>query len=449
MKVHGIQRDAPSRRRPVKALGICRAFFVLLCSLLMTLNTQAIRCLDVFTEQQNNKPQTLAQKATFLLTLAAGTLTPMAVLAAGGFGGVGGGGGVATFKYVIDANRVRSNIRENEPIPPESWARARIQTLDGWEMEQNGMKKFATEPGADWQQILAIAHKNLELVSPIMAKQVRQVSEWMAFGEWKETEQLPILKDATPEKNLHPMHVQIQLALRLSEGNNLRSQGPAQGKVDLKVVFNKPLFDRMDPFEQAMLVFHEQMYALAQAKGYNSSDKFRSFVQIFFSDSILRINSKSENGSRLFKESAELKHFLARYFGDYVMFFADQAQLAPGNPRTAQRHLFVFQELIRELRDVVKDCMKYGRSSHDCSTLAQFQFSLRKDVSPEKAFLFLTFFFLEKRMGAINAEALLNENLSPVEFNQLMEKACKLMVQHKNSLTSDAVIMKSAQLYCR
>lgn len=405
----------------------------------------ANRCVDLFTKPKTSL--TTLQKAAFWLTLTSGTLAPLATMA-GGFSGTGGGGGIASFANPKDAQRARELIKEGKELPPDLLANAKIQTLEGWEMQKWGLEPIEASPGASWQIYLAKAKENLRAVSPIIASKLDLVKDWMSFSDWQGVENLPSYKDANPSHNATELQVPIQLALRLSDGNSSGQKGPVLGKVRLKVIFNMQLFERLSPLEQAMLVLHEEFYALGQAIGHESSDHVRPLVTLFFSKYGEELARDSEGGVIPVGIIPGIKKRLTAHFGDYVMFFSELAPRKPSAPRTAERHSAVFLEVVLELREQMIRCRGTGMSPQACAQQIHDAFGRRDDVSPEKAFMYLSYFFLEKHKGALNAEALMDTTKTDAELKEVLDKACKLMIAGASTMLPEIILIRPALVYC-
>jgi hypothetical protein len=305
------------------------------------------------------------------------------------------------------------------------------------------------DKAADWRVILAQAKANLRMVSPVIARRMEQLSEWMEFSEWSSADFLPIVNDAHANQPLTEIDVPIQFAVRLSLGNNLAKQGPSRSKIRIKVIFNQKLFNLLDPIDQAILIFHEQLYALGQAVGLQDSDEIRPLVSIFFSNYFEDLRSRSNNGLKPVGLIPFFKDKLTRYFGDYAIFFSDLDVPDRGLAYSADRHFSVFVELINDLRKYMSECRGLGFSKDVCAEKSMFRLSMDPNLSEEKAFLFMTYFFLEKNLNAINSELIMDAELSLDEYKKALDFACLTLKEHAVQIEPSILAIKLALNYCR
>lgn len=397
-------------------------------------------------------------------TITAGTLMPFIALAKGGFSGSGGGGGVATFNNAKDAEIARKLIAEGKPLPKNLLKNAKIRTVERWEMDHTeSLKPFKNDNGDSWPTLHAKAKDNLRILSSVTFRLLNQVSDWMAFAEWSAIDALPNLPDATLRHQLGDREVRVQLAIRLSEGNSLPGKGPTRDRIKLKVIFNKTLFDLLDPLDQAILVLHEELYALAQAAGNNHSDEIRPLVELFFSEYFADLRARSGNGIIPAGSLPFFKLKLLSAIGDYPVFFADHKPPPRGAPRSADRHFAVFVDVITELRKLMKTLQEEGHAaplrpsfSEDATVepppVAKKAFDLfanHPDITDEQAFVFLSYFLLERMMKAVNAEAIMDSQRSPRELQEALDHTCKVLKEISPRLNPQFVPIEKALRYCR
>ena len=404
---------------------------------------------------KSEKPEGLARSwdkilpyAYYGAATAAGLFFPLASLA-GGFSGSGGGSGVLSFKSNTEAAMVREMIAEGKVIPSRGLKTGRLRTLERFEMDSKGTAPFSLPPEAKWQDYLAKAYQNVRMLSPILARRLEQISEWMEFGDWQHQSALGLLGDANPRHALSENEVAIQVALRLSNGNSKRQDGPTLQKVEIKILFDKRIFDLFDPLDQAILVLHEQLYALGQAAGLKSSDEIRPLVILSFSDYANNLQLRSRGGLLPVGSIPLFKEKLATQFGDYAMFFADLGKIPNTRPRTADRHFNLFVEVISELREGMRSCLGSGMAPSDCGPRVLLAYGKRDDLSDEKAFVFMSYFLLEKNLRIINSEALINDKLSEEEFVSNLDFACAELRKASLRIKDHSPGLTAAMRYCK
>lgn len=411
---------------------------------LSALNQPVDRPLDI------NKNRLSKKLLPFFYGAAASTAFLMPVLSlAGGFSGSGGGGAVLTIKNKSDLKKANTLRNSGKPLPLKLAKRGQLRTLERFEMEKSGTTPLPFSSGESWQTILDRAYDNVRMISPVLARRLEQVSQWMAFADWRQFADLPIINDATPRHELAPTDFYLQAALRLSNGNNLAVQGPARQKVDIKVLFNQELFELFDPLDQAILVLHEQLYALGQAGGLNTSDDIRPLVTLFFSEYSQDLKERSRDGLLavgllpFFKEQLTLK------FGDYAVYFSQVDKIQKTKDRSADRHFNLFVEVILELRDLMRECNKTGIEKAACAAKVLTEYVARDDLPPERAFVFINYFLLEKTLGIVNSEIIMNNKLSNDKYIEVLDFICKQIKLNADSMVDEARAMKAALTYCQ
>jgi hypothetical protein len=394
-------------------------------------------CEDAFAPPAH--PNWLKHLAFWSVTTGA-AVTPFAALA-GGFGGVGGGGGVAKFADPRDARAAREFIAKGEQIPAELLSRSTLMTLDRWEMRSKGFDPFVYPEGTTWQTLHARAIENLRLVSPLVALRLEQVAEWMSFTDWVAAEGLPKYPDANPAYNTSFTDVPVQLALRLSNGNSTTDL--TQNRVDLRVIFDQRAFKLMSPLDQAMLVFHEQLYALAQANGQISSDMVRQFTMRFFQEDSKSWPDRTMGGLWPSGPFPDWQQNFAVYWGDYVMYFANLDKPYLKADRTPARHLYAFTEILRYLRERQGKCMAKLNDGPECAKRNHIEFMRRPDLSDEDAFLFLSYFTLQKSMHRLTTEVFMDQKTPPEKYLAGMILAKNLLQSFRFDSDFDAARVKA------
>ena len=430
-----------------KFLTVLRFFVLCVFASTQIAHAQGLQCSDLILRQDENQPTKL-QMAAFKWLTGAAALAPL-LAKAGGFSGSGGGEGVISFPTPEMAKMAQSFIDKNQPIPEHIMKLATIKSLEAWESQKTALELFSVREDATWIEIYNQALNHIRVVSPIVASRLVQVSKWMEFSDWDGQSHIPNLGDANPISPLGQNEVRVQLAIRLSDGNNVKGQGPTTGALRLKVLFNRPLFDKLSAMDQAILVLHEQFYALGQAVGQQTSDHIRPLVRAFFTREAVDWENRSENGIRLLGITDFFKTKLMQAFGDYPMFFANVGELPRGEARSAARHLSVFGEVLRELREEMNKCLKGGLAGRACADQIQTSYLKKTNLTEEQAFVFLSYFYSERSLKALNAESIMNPESLRLDYEKAMGLACEIILQNANNFVDDLTGVPLAVKYCR
>lgn len=381
---------------------------------------------------------------------AAITFAPYVALARGNFSGSGGGSGVATFSTKEDADLARAIVNRGGTLPEDLLRRAKIQTLERWEMTKGQAGPFSVRPTESAQDILQRGHENLRLLTPVVARRLEQIAAQIQFANWEGAESLPTIVDAKPVLPLGPFEVQIQLAVRFSEGNNRRGYGPTKDGVRLKVYFNKPLFSLLDPLDQAILMMHEQLYALGQASGQTNSNNVRPLVKFFFAAHADHVKRRTDNFLRPNRFTTFVQLQINRHFGDYTVFFSnlDPQTIVP-NASLADRHFYAFVQLINEMRGIKNHYLALGYHPDQAAGEALRALAFNPLLSGEKAFMYLAYFFLQKKDKSLNAEALADDRRTSADYTRILALACEQVAGAAKRLVQGLTVGKIAVAYCK
>jgi hypothetical protein len=365
----------------------------------------------------------------------------------GDFSGSGGGGGVACFPTEALASQAEASLAQGKPLSDALLAQAKIRVLELWEMEakQASIRTFAGEK--DWRKILEIVKSDLRMASPLFVRKMEIAADWMQFSSWEKTPALSRLEDANPTSPIPANCRRIQLALRYSDGNHKKGEGPVSGKLRLKVVFDERLFAALSPADQAALVLHETFYAMAQAVGHGDSDQVRNFVRVLFNTPIEGWGPASRRGIVLIEDTWFIQQKLIENLGDYVLFFTDLD--LPEVDRTkvsAERNFAAFLEVVRYIRKVDSPCRK-SNPAYVCHGPTMDKVLARTDYQPDEAFVLLSYFLWHQTARKLNAESVMDITRDEGRFGDAMGQACALL--DPNSFrVKNPTILKRANEYC-
>lgn len=365
----------------------------------------------------------------------------------GDFSGSGGGGGVACFPSEALATEAEASLAQGKPLSDAQLAQAKIRVLELWEMEakQLTIRNFAGEK--DWRKILERVKSDLRMASPLFVRKMEIAADWMQFPAWEKNPALSRLEDANPTSPIPTNCRRIQLALRYSDGNHKKGEGPVPGKLRLKVIFDERLFAALSPVDQAALVLHETFYAMAQAVGHEDSDQVRNFVRMIFNQLVEGWGPMSRRGIVLTPQTWFLQQKLIENMGDYVLFFTEID--LPKVDRTkvsAERNFAAFLEVVRYIRKIDSPCRAKNPASV-CHGPTMDKVLARTDYRPDEAFVLLAYFLWHQTAQKFNAESVMDVTRDENRFGDAMEQACVLL--DPNSLrVKNPTILKRANEYC-
>jgi hypothetical protein len=427
-----------------------KMIFTILISLQIGSHAESrpLKCQDLL--NHDSRHQIALDNLVYWGLTTAGALASLPAWAGGGFSGSGGGGGIISTPSQKNLKTIKNLIRNNQALTPELLREIQVKSLERWELEQDSLDLLAIPEHTRWQEILAIVHQRVRIISPIIADKLVQLSQWMKFEDWQAATSLPQHKDFKLNYSFKEDELFVSLALRLSEGNNLSIQGPSRRNIKLHVIYNSELFAQLEPIDQSILVFHEQLYALAQASGHTTSDEIRPLVKLFFSDYFNSISAQSQNGILASPNLIFFKNKMNLVFGDYTVYFsnstADQT-LVPGSARSTQRHLYVFHEVIEKLRLQMAD-QDQKIPQHLRAENSFLGFSKDSTLTPEQAFIFMIYFFLEKTLREFNAESLMDIQIDTKTHEKRLKIACELLKIHADQLVAELPALRLAMIYC-
>lgn len=367
----------------------------------------------------------------------------------GGLSGSGGGGGVICFTKLEDALESDKWLTKNLQLPKAMLDKGRLQVLETWEMDNTNQPIWTAESGTTWEEHLEKVKNAIRDRFPLFMYRVDQTADWIKYTSWEDVPNLQVLDDAEPMVPIPETCRRVQLVLRFSEGNNSVGQGPVSEAPRIRIVFVKEYFSRLSPTDQAVLMFHEQLYILAQAVGHNSSDVIRGFIRLFFANSI---NYTASRESLIFRSPSEkmIRSYLITFLGDYIVYFHKSSSLNPGTVFSAQRHFYVYLQMMLHLREKVVKCLatakKLGASDSECMPDTMRKFEVSEDVKNEDAFIFFVVHGLEDRMSFNGDQIMDPTGRNPDLFELSMKTMCSAISKNGNMKFS---MVKKSMDYCK
>ena len=365
---------------------------------------------------------------------------------AGGLSGKGGGSGVACFPSEEIAQKANLWIKANKILPEELLTQAQLQTLESWEQEQINYKIWKAAPGATWEAHLEKVKNMLRDTFPLFMYRVDHTHNWTNLSSWDETEELGLLEDATPIKPIPPHCRRIQLAIRDSSGNNAPGEGPTPNEVQVKIQYVKRYFDKLSPTDQAILVFHEQLYILAQAVGHSDSDIIRAFIRIFFTEPQSEEKASMDQLVRISPIEAELKLQLIRHFGDYPIFF-NLSDSLNATPYSSQAHFKTYMAMTKRLRSQTHDCIQEGKvAANECTNVVMNPYRLIPTLTSAETFIYMAMHGLERSSRLFNVDQVLDPSgRNPSVFLESMKRMCGFILYEAKQ---SSFVVKKAGEYC-
>ncbi len=418
--------------------------------LIRPVQAQISRCEDLLlqTELSTDSSQARFQQALLVAATLGATFYPYLAMA-GGFSGVGGGEGLLLFPNKEDARLAKTYIQSHRPIPDDLLSKAQIKTLDRWEMEKAEVTLMPHTQRDTAQTLLERAQSNLRLISPLLANRLHRLSPQIGVSQWTPLQFLPRIGDANPTEAVPDTAVRVQLAARFSQGDNPLGLGPVQSELRLQVVYDARLFQLLSPIDQAMLIFHEHLYALGRSVGHPNSNNMRQHVRAYFAENFTEWRARSQ-GHLIFPGVFWiLQQELVRSFGDYILFFA---QTAPerNHPRfSPQRHFDVFRSLVREMRPPLSECRQQGGSPLDCWHRVVDQFGASSQLDDEQSFIYMLYYHYFILHKALHAEAIMDPQNTATEQLNLINHFCRILRQNIQHDNVGSTVKQNALNYCQ
>lgn len=242
--------------------------------------------------------------------------------AKGGWTGSGGGGVV----WVVDffsAFDTSSMFKKRLRPGAESQVR-KIQVLDYNVLLANSLTPIQPPKNVNnsLEFIEYILKTQLDPVHPLLAQKLRVAVEAVHPRKWFHRSSQPTIEDNTVSFNCGPSHcTNVQIITRFE-----RSQGESKPQVFIDADFGLlSLIHELNPkpvaiINEAMLIMHEALYALAIGSGSGSSSELTNLnVYIFAKD--LRQDLKSKRPRNLDRVREFLNELIQRSMPNYAMVY--------------------------------------------------------------------------------------------------------------------------------
>lgn len=375
----------------------------------------------------------------------------------GEWGSSGGGSGVACFKSTSLAQEAKSYVAQNRTLPIEIIEQIdTVETLDFWEAKDilaGRLKHFSKKKP---EVILDEVYWNFSHLFPLFVFRLEQASQLIHFSDWEPTATLPKISDIRIRKELPAHCILVQLAVRWTKEKDFSTNKPFQSLPRVKVEFNPFLYDKLDNINKAVLKLHEQLYLLSQLNGETTSDTIRHLSVLFLTEDF-----KGKSISGKFQRSA--RAHLVNIFGDYVFYFGDGMIFSAKNFSQESRYNSLYK-YINTISSQVEECEKglwsqdrkipwrSDRKEHSCLDFANHPVSLSSWMTPEMAFLYISFSLIDVSLGEMNSEYLVTPFSSPsliaVSESNLKFACRKILELHLQDPLYDKLLHK-AQNYCQ
>lgn len=366
----------------------------------------------------------------------------------GGLSGSGGGGGVICFSSIDDAKESDQWLAQNKQLPKHILDKGRLHVLEAWEMTETKQAVWQAQDGATWQQHLEKVKTAIRDRFPVFMYRLDQTADWTHFGDWDDVQDLPLLDDAKPMVPMSENCRRVQLVIRYSEGNNEAGDGPVSVGPRIKISFVKEYFDRLSVTDQAILMFHEQLYVLGQSVGHRSSDFIRAIVRLFFSDSM---NFTPSDDQLMLRSPGEqlIREYLIRFLGDYVVYFHESNKYVPGPIFSSERHFYVYLQLMLKQRQLIRRCIedaeKKNMASNQCLPSVMRKLELSDELTKEEAFVMAAVYIMEPHAHFNSDQVLDPAGRNPVRYGHAMRMVCARIKSDGNDSFS---LIKKAVAYC-
>jgi hypothetical protein len=379
-------------------------------------------------------------------------------LLAGGWTSTGGGSGVACFKTENFAKKADLFITKNQPFDEELFNNIEsVELLDLFKASIEAKKLITQEwsPNnhnyAQWSDLYHSLSYRIKTLAPLFGLSLEVLDSKMNFETWKPVSQLILLKDQylpTDSKNInigkeialsHPRCRLIQVVTRNSMAPH-KSATIYSNSFPLpdsffafEIQYIKPLFDKMDFLNQALLYLHEQLYLMGTPIGHLSSDDTRYWVREFallkYKNIYLSESSKflppddrqfdskckeSEEGQHCFKPPRFIRMRMTQTFGDYVLYFYKEVTLKKDSIVKNPFYSLFIKSLLKS-RHELGVCL--GKTHLESKKQQCFEDLLNlifsnKDLTGPENLLYLSWYIYENELKLFNYEYLVNPDLS-------------------------------------
>ncbi|MCB0406738.1 MAG: hypothetical protein KDD34_00965 [Bdellovibrionales bacterium] len=369
----------------------------------------------------------------------------------------GNGTGILCFPSENEAKLADPYLKEGNLIPNKILDKGQLRMLESWELEQlDGLKVWEDGQSKNWQEYYASVTKVYKKFFPLFMQKIEYAADWAKFSEWMDTNVTALPLEKVEEVNpstsvpnscrLVPIVTRYQKSVDGKKQISEKEFVIPQTDIIVKVVFYPSYFNRLSISDQAILVFHEQIYVLAKAFGHKSSDEIRFLLRYFFSNDVKIL---LENSSPIFlnKELFSFKEYLVKLLGDYVQYFALSAPPKVEKGKLAQKHYSTFYFLNTKYRDLVGQCREAGKDSNLCRDEILSPEKITPSLNEEESFLYWTRYLLENSMKVFNSDLVMNPEASKQEFNAAMSVAC-IMLEDAQYLLREPNLMEKALQYC-
>ena len=175
-----------------------------------------------------------------------------------------------------------------------------------------------------------------EVALPVFTSKVRASAKWTDFATWisadETTKLIEKVEEVSPDYEIPENCRLIPVVTRYSRRAQVDDTHHPQAAIKVKVVFYERYFSKLSPVDQAMLVFHEQLYVLASELGHPNADQIRQFLVYLFAEELHEHVASMPEPFLYSQTLLALKNEAIFVFGDYIHFFNDNTAPAEGEP---------------------------------------------------------------------------------------------------------------------
>lgn len=320
-----------------------------------------------------------------------------------------------------------------------------------------------------WQEIVQLIDDKVYAHSPVFWDRLWLLRRTMPRKNWIPAKLTPV-KDfeiKPPVSNQHPAAREL--------GKSCLHWPAVIRKFDFRPGVEKPItlyfepriWERLGPLNRALLVYHEEIYAMMQFLGIHTADRPRSVVRRFFSWRYW-LNLQNKYSDQAIRARA-FQADLGPDFGDYYKFFANQVNpVAALGPRATPASWYTSYFLAtNNFNDLLKSCLEQAERSSEpnkwdiCEGTAMNQMfdQISDQRDGEMAFILMVRFELDFVPGLISgSEWFLLSNhsdetwMTPTHLLE-MAKACGYLqsptMESSKYYQSHPKIIQSARSYCQ
>lgn len=306
--------------------------------------------------------------------------------------------------------------------------------------------------------------------SPVFFERLRMVRRLMPRENWVPAKLTPIDDfEITPPINL--MREDLRSCLHWPVIIRQFDFTPGTNH-PIRIYYDPAIWNRLSPIDQALLTYHEEVYALANYLGHQKADQVRELVRkvftyMYWSHLQIQYAGNQSLQSRTFQRD------LSAIFGDYFKFFSNELMptASQGPPATPASWFYKYYLATQNSDDDIRNCIRTHEhkliSDDERPALVQacneniFNQLLEGEkmhMDPELAFILLVRFYVDFQNVIPGSEWLLffnsnDANWKTSQHQDLLIQACESInspaLDHSKMSANFPHLPELARQYCQ